>query len=117
MFNLQSYWFLVFGILLMLIMSIILIVIIKSMLDVRDVLLEDKSITIKGKVDEKIRNIDSDDGMFSKMDVIVLIADKFRLSLNIYSIEDYLKYSEGDIVLLKVDNTGSIEPLKIIEKG
>lgn len=117
MFSVKSYWFLGFGILIMIGLSATLIYIITTMLKARDELLEDKSITIKAVVDKKIRNIDLESSYLSTMEVIVLVANKYKLNLNIYTIEDYLKYSEGDELLLKVDKSGSIKPLKILNKG
>lgn len=114
--NINNYWFLGLGILLMVSISAALIHTIKIMLNARDKLLVDKTITVKAIVDEKIRDLDSEDNLYPKMDVMVLVANQFRLSLNIYTIEDYLKYSEGDTVLLKVDKSGSIEPIEILDK-
>lgn len=99
----------VIGLLLILIGSIFVIYNLLLAGKAKKYLLEDKDIIIKGTVHKKIKeNLD--------MRIIILIADKYYLPMIMFTEEDYSIHSEGDKLLLRINDTGSIELIETLKQ-
>lgn len=109
----NSYWFLASGIILIVGISSILVYLTVKLLDAKEKLLTDKTITVKSTVDKK--TVKSKGTSCPTTSVTVLVGDQYRLYLGIFATDDHLEYSIGDIVFLKVDRTGSISPINTID--